>query len=580
MIGNTSSLINEDGFSFVGRSIETGIPIRIIGKGSLGGKAQGLFQICDVLFSEIDSLDFPQITMNIPNMVVIGTDIFDQFMERNNLYEVMDSELPDDRIAMSFQKAELPFEALGDLRRLISKVHTPLAVRSSSLLEDSTYEPFAGVYATKMIPNNQYDVNIRFRKLVEAIKFVYASTYFKSAKDYIRATKHQIEGEKMAVIIQEEVGKRFGDRFYPELSGVARSYNFYPMGRANHEDGVVHLALGLGKIIVDGGISWSYSPALPKVDPPYRSVKELLKQTQVEFWAVNMGEPAEYNPIKETEYLLLESITRAEKDGVLRHIASTYDPNSSRLYMGTSMNGPRVLTFAPLLVLEEIPLNQLIIKLLEVCENALGGPVEIEFAMTLNPNRFGFLQVRRMSVFDEEVEINEIELAGDNVLLASENVLGNGVTKFIEDVIYIKPECFDIKHTREIAKELTEINRVLLDAGKSYLLIVFGRLGTTDPWLGIPIEWGQISGARAIVEATKEKFNVVLSQGSHYFHNLTNLSVSYFSIPFGGKYSIDWEWLERQDIVHENQYIRHVKVPVPLTIMVDGRRGRGVVHKS
>jgi hypothetical protein len=215
-----------------------------------------------------------------------------------------------------------------------------------------------------------------------------------------------------------------------------------------------------------------------------------------------------------------------------------------------------------------------------VCENALGGPVEIEFAMTLNPNRFGFLQVRRMSVFDEEVEITEIELAGDNVLLASENVLGNGVTKFIEDVIYIKPECFDIKHTREIAKELTEINRVLLDAGRSYLLIVFGRLGTTDPWLGIPIEWGQISGAKAIVEATKEKFNVVLSQGSHYFHNLTNLSVSYFSIPFGGKYSIDWEWLEKQDIVHENQYIRHVKVPVPLTIMVDGRRGRGVVHKS
>jgi len=553
---------------------------RKIGAGSLGGKAQGLAYIHDVLLNEFHSDEFPEIQVKIPAMAVICTDIFEKFMARNDLYKVAYADLPENRIALAFQRADLPFEVLGELRRLIAQVHTPLAIRSSSLLEDATYESFAGIYATKMIPNNQYDVNTRFRRLVEAIKLVYASTYFKAAKDYLKITNHHLEDEKMAVIIQEEVGKRHGDGYYPELSGVARSYNFYPVGRAKPEDGVVHLALGLGKTIVDGGISWSYSPAYPKVDPPSRSVEELLKQSQTQFWAVNMGDPPDYNPIEETEYLLLKDITVAEADGTLRYLASTYDPYARRLSIGLGSKGPRVLTFAPLLVLEEIPINKLVASLLSISETALEGPVEIEFAMTFNPPRFGFLQIRRMVVFKNKVEITEQEMAGDNVLLASENVLGNGVIKNVRDIVYVQPEHFESKFTRAIALELAKINRSLVDAGHPYLLIVLGRLGTTDQWLGIPINWGQVSGAKAIVEATKEDFNVVLSQGSHYFHNLTSLGVCYFSVPFSSKYKIDWDWLSKQEIKEESQHIRHVRLPIPLTIMVDGCGGTGVIHKS
>ena len=551
-----------------------------IGTGSLGGKAQGLEYFHRVLIDQFSSDEFPEIQVRIPAMVIICTDVFDKFMERNDLYDIARSDLPDDRIALAFQRAELPFEILGELRRLIAQVHIPLAIRSSSLLEDSTYDPFAGIYATKMIPNNQYDVDRRFRKLVEAIKLVYASTYFGAAKDYLKITNHDLRDEKMAVIIQEEVGKRYGDGFYPELSGVARSYNFYPVGRAKPEDGVVHLALGLGKTIVDGGISWSYSPAYPKVDPPYRSVEELLKQSQTQFWAVNMGEPPDYNPIEETEYLDLRDITVAEADGTLRYLASTYDPYSRRLSIGLGSQGPRVLTFAPLLVLEQIPVNHLVTSLLSISENAFKNPVEIEFAMTFNPHRFSFLQVRRMVVFKDRVKITEQDMIGENVLLASDNVLGNGVFKNVQDIVYVHPEKFESRHTITIAQELSSINRGLVDAGHPYLLIVFGRLGTTDQWLGIPTNWGQVSGAKAIVEATKEDFNVVLSQGSHYFHNLTSLGVCYFSVPFSTKYKIDWEWLGEQEIQAESQYIRHVRLPIPLTIMVDGCGSKGVIHKS
>lgn len=555
-------------------------PIQIIGQGSLGGKAQGLVDIHDMLKSEFSHEEFPGIQIDIPDMVVVCTDAFDKFMERNDLFEIAYSDLSDDRIALAFQQADLPFEVLGELRALITQVHTPLAIRSSSMLEDSTFEPFAGIYATKMIPNNQYDINTRFRKLVEAIKLVYASTYFKAAKDYIKLTKHNIEDEKMAVIIQEEVGKRYGDRFYPEISGVARSYNFYPMGRAKHEDGIVYLALGLGKTIVDGGISWCYSPAYPKVDPPSRSVEELLKQSQTEFWAVNMGDPPEYNPIEETEYLLFSNITAAEEDGTLRYLSSTYDPYAQRLSIGIGNQGPRVLTFAPLLVLEQIAVNRLVTSLLSISEVALKGPVEIEFAMTFNPHRFGFLQVRRMVVFDEGVEIPDDDLVGDNVLLASKDVLGNGITKTVHDIVYVRPESFESKHTKSIALELSEINRGLVDRDRPYLLVVFGRLGTTDPWLGIPMQFGEVSGAKAIVEATREDFNVVLSQGSHYFHNITSLGVKYFSVPFSSEHKVDWDWLNEQEIVEDMQFIRHVKLPNPLTIMVDGRGGVGVVYKT
>ncbi len=551
----------------------------LIGTGSLGGKAQGLAFIQEFLEKHYKSTEFPHIDFEIPSLATICTDVFDSFMDQNNLYEIAYSDQSNDRIAHAFQQAELPFEVLGYLRSLVSWHNTPLAVRSSSLLEDALYLPFAGVYATKMTPNNQFSVDERFNKLVEAIKFVYASTFFKSAKDYIQATKHNIQDEKMAVTIQEVIGKQFGKRFYPELSGVARSYNYYPMGRAKPEEGVVSLALGMGKTVVDGGVTWTYSPAYPKVDPPYRTVSELLKNSQTEFWSVNMGDPPDYDPINETEYMLLENLTIAEADGALRYLASTYNAYSDRLVLGISSQGARVLTFAPLLVLKEIPLNDLLLKLLEICEEALKGPVEIEFAMTFNPNRFGFLQVRPMAVFSDEIDIQDDELHGENILASTDTVLGNGTLNHIQDIVYVKPETFNFKHTRDIALELSKMNRALVSEGRPYLLVVYGRLGTTDPWLGIPVNWGQVSGAKVVVEATPEDVTVELSQGSHFFHNIISLGVNYFSIPPRGDFRIDWDWLEQQDGSNESHFLRHITLPAPLLIRVDGRRSRGVIHK-
>lgn len=561
--------------------------ITYIGTGSLGGKAQSLVFINDILLSGFDAEEFSQIEVNIPTFSVIRTDIFDAFMIRNKLYDIANSEEPDGRIAHAFQKADLPIEVLGDLRSIVEEVRVPLAVRSSSRLEDAMYEPFAGVYGTKMTPNNQHDVDTRFRKLTEAIKFVYASTYFKGAKDYLRVTKHKIEDEKMAVIIQEVVGTKFQDRFYPHISGVARSYNFYPTGRSLPEEGVVNLALGLGKTIVDGGASWTYSPEWPKINPPFSSVSEMLKQTQLDFWSINMGKAPSYDPVKETEYMIAGDLTVAERDGTLKNIASTLDNHSGRLSIGTGADGARILTFAPLLVLNDIPLNDLIKTLLSTCEEAVKSPVEIEFAINFSETqnqqgtlRFGFLQVRPMVVSTEEIKIENSEMQVENLLAASENILGNGIVEDIKDIVYVMPDSFEAKFTPHIALELEEINRKLVADNKPYLLIGFGRWGSSDPWLGIPVNWGQISGARTIIEATLENMNVELSQGSHFFHNLTSFNVKYFALPFSGDFQIDWAWLNLQKTVVKKKFVHHVKLESPLEIKVDGRSGRGVIYKS
>ncbi len=565
---------------FTEKFFDSGVPITRIGSGEYGGKANGLIFINEMLKSKLNSNDFPSFVVNIPTMTIIPTDVFDEFMKKNDLYKIAYSDLPDDRIALAFQKADLPFGVLGGLRTLITKVKSPLAIRSSSMLEDALHEPFAGIYSTKMTPNNQGDTDTRFNKLVEAIKLVYASIYFKAAKDYIAATEHKTEEEKMAVIIQEIVGNRYSDRYYPELSGVAKSYNFYPFGNAKPEDGVVNLAFGLGKTIVDGGLSWVYSPKLPKESPPYGSIGELLKQTQTEFWAVNMGKPPSYDPIKETEFMLEENITVAEPDGTLRFVASTYIPDSGRVSIGVGNPGPRVINFGYLLVLNDIPLNNLIETLLKFCEEELKTPVEIEFAVTFNPLRFGFLQVRPMVVSSDKVEVTEEDLLDENILVASRNVLGNGINNTIKDIVYVKPESFEAKHTNQIAGELESINKILVNLHRPYLLIGFGRWGSSDPWLGIPVNWGQVSGAKAIVETAMENLNVEFSQGSHFFHNLTSFNVSYFSVKISDSYKIDWDWLSKQHVEYESDFVRHVSLSSALHTKVDGRSGRGTINKE
>ncbi|MFH1419630.1 MAG: PEP/pyruvate-binding domain-containing protein [Planctomycetota bacterium] len=557
----------------------------VIGGGEVGGKAKGLAFIKSVIADSCPADAFSDVEISIPTLTVLTTDVFERFMDQNDLYDIAISDAPDDRIAHAFQKAELPPLIVGDLRALIAQMHTPLAIRSSSLLEDALSHPFAGTYATKMIPNNEAGVDKRFHKLVEAIKFVLASTFFRDAKSYMRAIGRKSEQERMAVIIQEVVGQRLGDRFYPTISGVIRTYNFYPTKPARPEHGVVNLALGLGKTIVDGGVSWTYAPAFPRHSPPFGSVRDQVKNTQAKFWVVNMGSPPAYDPIAETEYLRSCSLDDAEADDVLRYIASTYDSASDRLVIGTGHPGPRVLTFAPILDIQDVPLNKIVKKLSAICKDAVGSDVEIEFAMTLDrqhglPARFGFLQLRPMLVSEELVEVKEQDLECDRALVASDTVLGNGALNTIEDVVYVRPEAFEAKHTPTIAAALEHMNNALVAAGRPYLLMGFGRWGSSDPWLGIPVTWPQISGARVIVEATLPEMNVDPSQGSHFFHNISSFRIHYLTVSHASPRQIDWVWLGGLPAIEETEYVRHVRTPNPLDIKVDGRAGRGVILRD
>ena len=559
-------------------------PFTRIGDGELGGKASGLWLGRDLIATRLDATRFPDVRVEVPTLTVVTTEVFDRFLAWNKLHRVLGEGLPDDRLALAFQQAELPPDLIGDVRALVEQVTTPLAVRSSSLLEDALEQPFAGVYATKMIPNNQPDADTRFRRLVEAVKFVFASTFFHGARAYRAATGRPDADEKMAIVIQEIVGRRHGNRFYPDVSGVARSWNYYRAGRARPEEGVVNIALGLGKTIVDGGIVWAYSPAHPRVQPPAASARALLEQTQTGFWAVNMGPPPAYDPINEVEYLTTGTLADAEYDGTLGLVASTYDPQADRLTPGIGRPGARAVTFAPLLDLELVPFNGLVRALLAASEAALGGAVEVEFALTMDraatpAARLGFLQVRPMHVPGAAVDVSEADLGDPHAIVASDNAMGNGRLDGVRDVVYVRPDTFNARDTRLVAGELARVNHRLLEERRPYLLIGFGRWGSADPWLGIPVEWDNISQARAIVEAQTEQMLVEPSQGSHFFHNLSSFAVSYFTVPRAGRARLDWPWLLDQPIAFESAHVRHVSLPAPITIKVDGRSGRGVVLK-
>lgn len=568
-------------------------PFTRIGGGALGGKAAGLCGIRDVLARAIDPAAFDGMTVAVPTMAVIATDHFDAFVDGNRLRDLPFDTMSDDRIAHAFHHGETPVELVGDLRALITGVHTPLAVRSSSLLEDAQGRPFAGVYATKMIPNDAYDPDIRFRKLIEAIKFVWASTFFREARDYIRATGQDPAAEKMAVIVQEVVGSRRGERFYPALSGVARSYNFYPLQGARPEDGVVSLALGLGKTIVDGGTAWSYSPSMPKRTPPFGSINDWLSHTQTSFWTVRMGPPKVVDPASEVEYMEQANLADAERDGTLRYVASTYDGARDRLVpgLGAGIRGPRVITFAPLLQTEEFPLNRLVRALLAACEAATGAKVEIEFAgdFAADPQaphgarpspRLGFLQVRALAVSSVPVDVPDGLLEDPAALVASRTVLGNGSNDTLSDVIYVRPSTFDVMATPRIAQEIARINRALVEAGRRCVLIGFGRWGSSHASLGIPVDWSQVASARAIVETTLPQMNVEPSQGSHFFHNLQSFDVVYFTLHHETGRPVDFAWLDAQPAETGTEHIRHVRLATPLRVRVDGRTGRGVILRS
>ena len=551
-----------------------------IGEGALGGKGTGLARI-DSLLSRPDIQErLAPYEARIPRTVVLATGVFDSFVERNGLAQFATSSDPDPVVARAFQNAVLPPEILGDLRALIDGVRVPLAVRSSSLLEDSLSRPFAGVYATKMTPNNQADPDERFRKFVEAVKLVYASTYYLGAKAYGRSVARSLPSEKMAVVIQEVVGSRHGPRFYPRVSAVARSHDFYAAGAARPEEGVVSLGLGLGKTIVDGGACWTYSPAHPRVPPPYGSNRDLLRMSQSRFWAVNMGSPPVYDPLAEAEYLVQSSLQEAEYDRVIDDLASTYEASSDRIYLGVGREGPRVLDFGPLLRLGGSPFSTALRELVSACREYVDAQVELELACDWSDSRsaplLGVVQVRPMLVADGDTSLSVDDLIDSTNILGASHAVGHGRLE-TADVVYVRPDTFDPRETVQIAEEVAGLNRDLVEKGRPYLLIGFGRWGTTDPWGGIPVRWEQVGGARAIVEVSLPSFRAAPSQGSHFFHNVTSLQVLYLGVSEPESERIDWSLLERGTEVARTDHVTHVRLDSPVRVEVDGRNGRGRV---
>lgn len=555
-----------------------------LGTGSIGGKARGLAFIDKVLHSHFDHSKYPGVAISIPRTLVLGTDLFDDFIRRNDLFRRAVDEESDARIVNLFLNASLPPTVVGDIRDFIRQVKRPLAVRSSSLLEDALYQPFAGIYYTKMLPNNQTDLDARFASLDNAIKLVWASTYLKQAKSYIESTNHRCDEEKMAVIIQEVVGAERGGRWYPDFAGVARSYNYYPVGHAKPDDGVVNVALGLGKTVVDGGVSLRFTPAYPEILPQFGTVRDMLANSQKQFYAVDMRPHASTAFAEEDQYLVKLDLAEAERDGVLERLGSTYDRENERLVDGIMQPGPRVVSFAHILKYKMFPLAELLDHLLKLSSQAMSCPVEMEFAARLDPANifpaeFGFLQVRPLVVSDELVKIDLTAENRANALCFSGQVLGNGVTT-VRDIVYVKPQAFDAAKTPGIAGEVGELNRKLRELDRNYLLIGPGRWGSSDPWLGIPVKFDQISKVKIVVEACLPTMNVDPSQGSHFFQNMTSLRIGYFTVPLDPEQGkIDWGWLDAQPYKAETEHLRWIALDQPVEARIDGRAGQGVILK-
>ncbi len=557
-----------------------------IGDGSIGGKARGLAFIDSLIKKDILVNNIDDVLVTIPRTVVISTDVFDEFMEEQNLYDIaFSTELTDEEILEKFVNAKLPIRIIDDLEALIEVVKKPLAIRSSSVLEDSHYQPFAGIYSTYMIPSVSQKKKM-LKLLSNAIKSVYASVYFSSSKSYMEVTKNSLEEEKMGIVIQEVCGKYYGDRYYPTISGVARSVNFYPIAPEKAEDGIVNIALGLGKTIVDGETSLRFSPKYPKKVLQLSTVDMALRESQKKFYALDLSKE-DFNPTCDEGVNLAKlSVREAEKDNSIKHISSTYDYQNNIIRHGNHYEGKKILTFAGPLQFETFPLAKIIDSMLKTCQNEMNTPVEIEFACHLDvetgePRVFSFLQLRPIveSQDKERVDIDDVDK--DCVLVYSESALGNGQEDNLFDVIYVKPEVFDTSKTRLIAERIDELNKVMLKRDKNYILIGPGRWGSSDPWLGIPVKWAQISMAKLIVESGLENFRIDPSQGTHFFQNLTSFRVGYLTInPYQNDGIYNTEYLNQQEAVYEDEFIRHIEFKNPVVCKIDGRTNKGVICKS
>ena len=554
-----------------------------IGDGSLGGKGRGLAFI-GAMVKRYPKLEHDHFAVTIPKTVVICTDIFDEFMETNELYPVVLSEVDDETILKYFLRASLPARLIEDLMAFFDVVKSPIAVRSSSLLEDSHYQPFAGIYSTYMVPKleDKYDM---LRTLSDAIKAVYASVFYRDSKAYMTATSNLIDQEKMAIVLQEVVGNRYNDRFYPTISGVARSLNFYPIGNEKAEDGIANIALGLGKYIVDGGQTLRFSPRHPHNILQMSTMDFALRETQTRFYALDLKNLADQFSVDDSFNLLRLNLKDAYADGSLKFIVSTYDPYDQVIRDGYYPGGRKILSFVNVLQHEVFPLADTLDQILHVGEDEMGRPIEIEFAVNIDPQNPGFatfylLQVRPIVDNKEVMEEDLTLVEQEDTILTSTSVLGHGIVTDVQDIIYVKTGAFCSSNNQSIAYDIEKMNRQFTGEEKNYVLVGPGRWGSSDSWLGIPVKWPHISNARVIVECGLENYRVDPSQGTHFFQNLTSFGVGYFTInPFKGDGWFDEGYLNSLPAVEETEYLRHVRFDKPVVIKMDGKKSLGVVLK-
>ncbi len=552
-----------------------------IGSGSLGGKARGLAFVRHLLRTRRIAKRFPGVRIAVPPAVVLATDMFDQFLAENNLSDFALHCDDDSEIQQRFLDCPLPVTLQESLKAYLDEVRYPLAVRSSSLLEDSQYQPFTGVYETFMLGNQQPDARVRLDELSEAIKRIYASTFSQHAKAYVRATPYRLEEEKMAVILQQVVGSLHGPRFYPDFSGVARSHNFYPVEPMTCSDGIAAVALGLGRTVVDGGKCMMFCPRYPRNLLQFSSVEDILANTQTEFCALELdGVPASRAHLHEVRF----GLDVAEADGTLHPLASTYSADNHAVYDGLSRAGARIVTFAPILKHNLFPLASILEVLVRAGEDALGNPVEIEFAVRLPQGseaaEFGFLQIRPLTLARDHQDLTIGDVDASQLICQSTKVLGNGRIENLQDIVVVDSHRFERSRSQEVAHAVAHFNAKLSAENRPYLLIGVGRWGSNDPWLGIPVEWDEISGARAIVEAGFRDFRVTPSQGSHFFQNLTAFQIGYFTVnPDAGEGSVDWPWLADQPALEEQGCVRHLQFAQPFGIVMNSRISQGVIFK-
>ncbi len=555
-----------------------------VGEGSLGGKARGLAFIDGLLKKHQILYQFDNVVITIPRTLVLSTDVFDEFMEKNLLYGVALSTADDSEILEAFNRATLPEHVIPMIHSFLDVNTTPLAVRSSSVLEDSHYQPFAGIYSTYMVPYSDYR-DIMMHMLGQAIKSVYASTFFKSSKAYMKVTKNVIDEEKMGIIIQEVCGSQYGNRYYPTLSGVARSINFYPIAPEKPEDGIANIALGLGKQIVEGGKSLRFSPKYPKKVLQLSDPKLAMRDTQKFFYALDLDTEALKLSTDDGINLFKLKINDAESDKSISEIASTYDYHDNLLRDGVNYQGKKLITFANILKYNSFPLANILDTLLRIGSQEMNNPVEIEFAANLNtshgePHIFNFLQIRPIVDNHEEISIDFSEDMEEDWLVYCETALGNGIIKDVYDFIYVKPETFNAANNQKIVPVLEKINAQFASREKNYVLAGPGRWGSSDPWLGIPVKWSQISQARVIIESGLQDYRIDPSQGTHFFQNLTSFRVGYFTInPFIHDGFYDLEFLNSQPATYEDDFIKHITFNKYIEIKIDGKKNKGLIRK-